>query len=530
MGYNINPHLLNLAFLVAAVEHCYSRGAIEFFYSQLPGGSTRKDFRNAVRAICCSHPDGPYAVKSGAEDENASKKKSASKEERLVCRYGDEEVRRVWFNTDVLILLPLFEWLHTVDPDSLLRDCEQLAGNGIKSDAVKEIARRWQKRGYRRLKELADARDPHDPLAPLTQQRVRHFQYMAKWFRTHTDGGDDRSLLELLTDDQVLAFWRAHWPDGSIDEEPDRNTYRTFGLVAELSLHFWAATDAGLREMSRPLSIMIRADEFDSVPDDALDPTDEVVSGDSAALMRDLKSSPLAKIKFLKNTEIKFVTPVAYAGAAGRQLPLTLLRMEAFGRYQRELGKAARRPRAIASALINCPNARSYCTWVSGIRTIQERIALVRDCCLHVLVHLRSPDAIGRLREALPSAECWISLITWRTEEDLENAVCSFFRDLTKLKLRTPELNLYLQGIERSFENVNTQGFRTLPHRNSQIDGWEAADVYARGDKCLAGLNAVMAGFLGSLPAPDCLDRQFRSDLCTFREGFARMYAPGGSA
>ena len=165
---------------------------------------------------------------------------------------------------------------------------------------------------------------------------------------------------------------------------------------------------------------------------------------------------------------------------------------------------------------------------------------MMRHCCLHVLVHLRSPSAIERIRNALPNLSCWntvdaaIAAADPETgsgdDEHLETAGSIFFRDLKKLRLREPKLNEHLRRVAQSFEKVNTQGFTELPGEGTQIGEMEVADVYQLGDETLADLDTVTKSYLDTLPSDRSrLHEQFRSDLCTFREGFARIYAPGGA-
>ena len=321
VGWNVNRRLLDLAFLVAAVEHRHTAGALDFFFS---GRSfTSKDrFRQALTGVCgTSSGDSTYAIDGRG----------------LVSRYGGEE-RVLWWNQDVLVLPPLFELLCTINPDSMMRDCHALGKDGIGADDVKTVASGWQNRMYHWLRELTGASaEDADPLASLTQQRVRHFSYMVKWLRADASAGGARDavspLSDLLDDERVLAFWRHHWPNRSPGKAPTASLerhaqadsesaagserYRSFALVAELAVHLWSATDAGLAKMSPQLSIMVRAGEGDgTIAEDALDLSEIDPGTDSESLLRALGSPPLATIKFLKDSEKRAVEPIVSAGAA----------------------------------------------------------------------------------------------------------------------------------------------------------------------------------------------------------------------
>ena len=299
----------------------------------------------------------------------------------------------------------------------------------IGADDVKTVVSGWQKRMYHWLREITGAPDEDaGPLASLTQQRVRHFSYMVKWLRADAGMGGARDpgspLSELLDDERVLAFWCAHWPDRRVGKAPDATLdghaqddaeplteserYRSFALVADLAMHLWSATDTGLAKMSPHLSIMTRAGEDDgAISEDALDLPEFDPGADTESLLRTFESPPLATIKFLKDNEKPAVEPVVSAGAAAHRLPLTLLRVEVFGVQQRRLGRAAGDHERLAELLAReglC--ACDYDTWVEDFRNLDARLSTLRGCCLHVLVHLRSPYAVGRIRDALPNLAC----------------------------------------------------------------------------------------------------------------------------
>ena len=170
-GWNVNRRLLDLAFLVAAIEHCHAAGALDFFFSRR-SFTSREGFRQAVAGVCgvCLE-ESPYTFDGRG----------------LVSCHGGGEERVVWWNRDVLILPPLFELLWTIDPSSMTRDCGALGEDGIGADDVKTVAGAWQKRMYHWLREVTGAPgEDTDPLASLTQQRVRHFSYMMKWLRAES--------------------------------------------------------------------------------------------------------------------------------------------------------------------------------------------------------------------------------------------------------------------------------------------------------------------------------------------------------
>ena len=548
VGWNVNRRLLDLAFLVAAIEYHHTAGALDFFFS---GRSfTSKDrFRQALTSVCgTSSGDSPYAIDGRG----------------LVSHYGGEE-RVLWWNQDVLVLPPLFELLCTINPDPMMRDCHALGKDGIGADDVKVVASGWQSRMYHWLRELTGASaEDADPLASLTQQRVRHFSYMVKWLRADASVGGARDavspLSDLLDDERVLAFWRDHWPNRSLGETPTATLeghaqtdsesvagserYRSFALVAELAMHLWSATDAGLAKMSPHLSLMIRAGEGDgTIAEDALDLSEIDPGTDSASLLRALGSPPLATIKFLKDSEKRAVEPVVSAGAAAHRLPLTLLRVEVFGTHQRRLGRASGGHARLAG-LLDCSGLPTYECRVEDFLKLATRLSKLRDCCLHVLVHLRDPYAVGRIRNALPNLACWndieASIGDAATPRAASNAgrvldafAEAFFRSLSSTRLRVRPLNDYLSGLATAFRDVNTQGFRELPETGTQLDGIDVPDVYALGDGCLEGLAVVLEGFLRTLDGgygPVGLRDKFASDVALFQEGFTRIYAGGGPA
>ena len=544
VSWNINPRLLDLAFLVAAVERGNKGGALDFFFSAR-SFTSREGFRRDVAAICGHDPEGACSIDPRG----------------LVSRHDARGERVLWWNRDVLMLPPLFELLCIIDLGSMTRDCEALGQDGIEASDIGTVAGGWQKRMYDWLREIGETSGENtDPLRPFTQQRMRHFSYMVKWLRAHDA---DSPISESLDDERVLDFWRAHWPDGSVGETQNAmhaghsqddseapvepREYRTFEHVAELAMHLWSATEAGLMQMSPRLSIMICAGEdSETISEDTFLPSDNEMGADPDPLLRALESPPLAEIKFLKDTEKCAVEPIAtVAGAAAHRLPLTLLRAEVFGPHQRRLGRAAGRPERLAE-LLDCEGLRTYNDRAQDLRDLHTRLSVLRDCCLHVLVHLRSSHAVGRIRNRLPDLACWAeieesvaSTRALRTASDngsvliIEVFAKAFFDRLNDIRARDPRLTEYLNGLAGTFRHVNTQGFRELPAAGAQIDGADIADVYADGEDCLARLAVVIEGFLGTLDSrhgSQGLEEKFASDLALFQKGFTRIYAGGDPA
>ena len=547
VSWNINPRLLDLAFLVAAVERGNKGRALDFFFSAR-SFTSREGFRRDVAAICSHDPEGACSIDPRG----------------LVSRHDVRGERVLWWNRDVLMLPPLFELLCIIDLDSMTRDCEALGQDGIKAGDIGTVAGRWQRRMYDWLRKIGGASgedtdgEDTDPLRPFTQQRMRHFSYMVKWLRARDA---DSPISESLDDERVLAFWRAHWPDGSVDETQNAmhaghsqddsedpgepREYRTFEHVADLAMHLWSATDAGLAQMSPHLATLICAGEDrETISEDAFAPSDNEMGADPEPLLRALESPPLAEIKFLKDTEKRAVEPIATAGAAAHRLPLTLLRAEVFGPHQRLLGRATGRPERLAE-LLACEGLCTYNDRAQDLRCLHTRLSVLRDCCLHVLVHLRSSHAVGRIRDTLPDLTCWTDIEEFvagpralRAASDdgsvlMEAFVRAFFDRLPKIRSSEPRLNDYLNRLANAFRDVNTQGFQKLPVAGAQIDGADNTDVYADGEDCLARLAVVIEGFLrtlGNRHGPQGLCRKIASDLALFQEGFTRIYAAGDPA
>ena len=339
-------------------------------------------------------------------------------------------------------------------------------------------------------------------------------------------------------------------PDGHAQDDAESLTeserYRSFALVADLAMHLWSATDTGLAKMSPHLSIMARAGEDDgAISEDAVGVSDVDPGAGPESLLRAFESPPLATIKFLKDSEKRAVEPVVSAGAAAHRLPLTLLRAEVFGAHQRRLGRAAGRREHLAE-LLACEGlcAYDYDTWVEDFRNLDARLSTLRGCCLYVLVHLRSPYAVGRIRDALPDLACWTDIeasvagavaprATSDDERELVAFAEAFFLSLSSTRLRARPLNDYLNRLAVAFRHVNTQGFRELPEAGARLDGIDVADAYALGDGCLEGLAVVIEGFLRTLDnryGSAGLREKFAPDVAVFQEGFARIYAGGGPA
>ena len=553
VGWNINPRLFDLAFLVSAIEHCHPKGALEFFlggrfFTTIPG------FRQAVAGVC---------------GVSTQKIRYTFKKSGLVTRFGDGEDRVLWWNRDVLILPPLFELMTHIAPDSMQQDCEALGDAGIGADDVKTVAGGWQKRMYDWLKELIGARDENAyPLAPLTQDRTRHFNRMVRWMRDNANvdgaGDEDSPVSKLLDDERVLAFWRDHWPEHP-GEAPDATLdghahaaaksiakskgYRTFRLVAELAMHLWNAEVVGSAKKGSRVSIVVHDQDHDdddkSISEYSLEHSDGGHGADPTSLLQAFESPPLAKIKFFKKKEQErdAANSVVGAGTAAHRLPLTLLRDAVFGAHQRRLSQALGKRRSL-DALLACEGLPTYHTWVEHLRHLVERLSTLRRCCLHVLVNLRDPYAVGRLHDEWPDLACWDDIRASVVSDTASHAeyvnrrvgeafTDAFFCGLQSTRNREPLLNEYLKRCRHAFDS--TKGFKSLPDADMRLDGMHIAGVYALGDERLRDLTEVIEGFLRTLKNRSGseglkLEEEFASDLDLFREGFTRIYARGAPA
>ena len=508
VAWNINPRLLDLAYLVTAVEQS-GEDAVGFFLSAHRSFAGRDDFRSAMEQTCRQSPH-------------------AMEQRGLLSRYADRE-RVVWWNRDILILPPLFELLLVID-DVVIRDCAALRRTSLATE-VAETATRWQNRLYAWLKELVGADDHAAPLGPLTQQRARHFARLAKWLRQRR-GGTNAPLAELLTDDALLEFWLGQ--QGVIEDvesvtanAPELQGYRAFEHVAEVAFHFCNAARVGADRQATPADV----DDADRVAVPAANFDDDHMSP-----LQRLAAPPLAAVKFLKDTEHRLLEPLLDAGPAAHQLPLTVLRAQTFGPRQRQLGRAAPANRAVLLAFEDVP---SYSVWLAHMEQAQTRLQTLRDACLHTLLHLRSTVAVARVREALPELACWeaieVSLPAAAGERDwaneaqlLEDYADAFFRQLPAERLRSQPLAAFLKRLAAAYAQVNTRGFATLPAADTPIGGSSAADVFAAGDECLGDVVAAIDGFFATLRqragGVAGLERDFRSDASLFRKAYQQLY------
>ena len=144
--------------------------------------------------------------------------------------------------------------------------------------------------------------------------------------------------MERLDDEQVLRFWE--------EVGLDRDTaleFRTWSGVAQSFLSLRAglriATDRMALEDSRPI-LVDRADggvdpaEIDAVLE-TLDETGSVLDA--------LLTASGESLKILNKTEAALTGPVIETGPDGMALPMTLLRLEVFGAWQRQFSEALRR-------------------------------------------------------------------------------------------------------------------------------------------------------------------------------------------
>lgn len=508
VAWNINPRLLDLAYLVAAVEQSGVAAAV-FFLSAHRSFVGRDDFRSAMEQTC-------------------RQSRHAMEQRGLLSRYADGE-RVTWWNRDVLILPPLFELLMVID-DSIIRDCAALRQVN-RAAQVAETATRWQNRLYGWLKKLVGAGDHAAPLRPLTQQRARHFAHLAKWLR-ETRGSPDAPLAELLTDGGVLDFWLAQ--HGVVQDAGNPTTrtlesqgYRAFEHVAEVAFHLCDAGRIGTARQATHTDV----DDVDQIALRAA----SLDGGDISPLQR-LTAPPLAAVKFLKDTERHLLEPLLDAGVAAHKLPFTLLRAQTFGPRQRQLGRAT--PASVA-ALLSLEDVPSYNVWLGRLEQARTRLQTLRDACLHVLLHLRSTVAVARVRETLPELACWetieVSLPAATGERDwadeaqlLEDYADAFFCRLQAERLRSHSLAALLKRLAAAYAQVNTRGFATLPASHASVVGGSPADVFAAGDGCLGDIIAIIDGFFGALRQRSggmaALERDFRSDVLLFGKAYRQLY------
>lgn len=543
-GWNAGRGMLDVAALLTAVEQASERGALEFFFFGDGGFRHVARLRAALARHVAAHPR--HAVTAG-----------------LDCVLEDGSSWTVNLGEDALVLPLLVELLLFIDPDAFQRDLARL-GAAVSLDEVKAVADVFRHRWYHWRRGFCAAGegdgpedDPADDgaLAPLTQQRARHFTYLARWLleRDAAEASDrfaDRRITELLDDAAVRDFWFAHTAsdvvvgaqaDASPDDEkiPEPERYRTFAHVAEVAMHLLDAARVGAE---REATLAIDEGAGDEPPPPGTLSADRVsgsvvtVDPTPRRLLDALDEPPLDGIKFLKGTEREALRGVVEGDGAARSLPLTVLRREIFGGRQAELGRALREPDRFAE-LIACSDLDSYGDWLDRLARLHDRIGVIEQCSLHILLQLRAPLVVLRLREAAPQATIWAQTglgdrgnSREALTASLDEAVDRFFTALDD-GAAEPELASMIDGWARAFRDVNTRGFKHVPRSDETVGEEPVAEAYGRGVELLEAIRARLDAFTAALTTKGLdgptLEREFAADLSLFRTGFANLYQEG---
>ena len=396
-----NPALLirNLAFLVATIERSHKErqtpSAVSYLFGDRGFASLdgiAEDFRGMASAT--------DVIETTVDTRG------------LVTRdgHGREHVLP-WGG--VLVLPPFFNLACDFTGGSLVTDTERL-GKATSLSEIQAVIRDWERSFEDWRKTFGDS--PRRELGSYAyfSKRLREIdQELGKTETEGTGASPARAYADQtshLRDETVLAAW---------DEEQALGTgnYVKFDTVAQIAMRLWNATEAGLEQQAEHLRIDLPAtheDEGGTVREERLDASDLKINEEWDSIRTVLES---ADLKLLKKTEQRWPNAIREAGSAAWHLPLTLLRAEVFGDHQAKLTHAkAQAPEALAG-LLECETADStnskrhgittYADAVDEIEQLAERIDLLRDCCLHVLLHFRTLYAMERVREKLPHLECW---------------------------------------------------------------------------------------------------------------------------
>ena len=191
-------------------------------------------------------------------------------------------------------------------------------------------------------------------------------------------------------DERVLRFWEEVGLDPDVALE-----FRTWSGVARSFLSLRAglrlAADRMALESSRPILVDRESGGVDPAEVDAVLETLDEREGGAEILLAVSREA----LKVMNKSEAALTAPVIEAGADGLALPMTVLRAEVFGAWQRQFSEALRRggqPTRIADLLSTGP-ARSVSdtreAWGQALAHLERcRLALA-----HILLCAREPAA-----------------------------------------------------------------------------------------------------------------------------------------
>jgi sulfur carrier protein ThiS len=374
--------------------------------------------------------------------------------------------------------------------------------------------------GYRQVDEvlgrmLSDAHDHAAVETAATDLSKRIYGYLSRHLPSAQNAAKFNQILAFLEnrspdgavvvdDEIVLQFWSDH----AVKEGGRSGDFRAFRTVLDAFVAFSRALELALDQTAVRRAAAIGSDraakEVD--PDELSDLAD--LPGQWESPLRLLAEEPVDRIKFLTNREKDSLHLLLDTGPLSRQLPLSLLRAEVFGKVQARITQALRdKDGGSLSRLIDCPDPESYCERQAVYLDLSGRIERVMKAALHVLLRDRRTSDTGPVVAMRPNDPIAVF------EQVIE----------TQISYEPQELESALKEAGQAFRAFSRKGFA-----EQDVEDPSVVEGFRYGAGILLTIAGEIDRFLETLTQMDQRDPGlagwFHHDCGVFRTQFERLY------
>jgi len=295
-----------------------------------------------------------------------------------------------------------------------------------------------------------------------------------------------------IDDETVLRFWCTQAGAGDNND----SDFRTFKTAVDAFIDFLRALESGASQRAVNYAAPIGSDAEMGEIDPADIDDDDRLEGEWANPLAALDEPPVDAIKFLNKKEREDVDGLMSYGPLVANLPLTVLRGDAFGAQQARITQATRRnpDSKKLAALIACTDVATYTDCTERYQDADQHLDRVQKAALHALLAdlgLADDDA---------------------SDTDASDNVVPLFG--------TADVRLQA---ETAFKNISRKGFH-----EADLDDPDIRDGFRIGAEALVQIRDHLDRYLSTLDRlqqddPDLTD-QFKADLKTFRDQFSVLY------
>lgn len=369
---------------------------------------------------------------------------------------------------------------------------------------VSDVANALQRELYAYLKEN---------LPPAhRQKRERHFLQFVD------EQAGNRTGAEAISDDAVLAYWRAF----ADDKSHDNKTYRS---VYDMSVRMVMALDTASERIQGNNAASIGTDreagEFD--PED-VEAVMAAYDPDDTPLSRIVDHSADA-VKFVTATEVELLSTLPMRSSVERRVPISIVRNAIQGAHQLKISAALRRDSSVNQAALLIREG-SYQDCLRKYQEISEVLERILAAALWVLFSAKHPSAISVALTLAPDINWGALAATTDSEDqstdivslDIQRTMHQFFE--TVPDARGEELQALMAECRQAYRSINRRGF---------TDPDDPATVTAISDGVddLTALIAAIRRYTEREVGNVDWDDIEREDTPVFRQMFARLYLRG---